>query len=174
MTRKEFGILAKTIKTFYPDKNILTTNEELELWYEMLNDIPYEVAVASVKKWVSLNKWCPTVAGIRELSSEFISEKLDESGEAWELVLKAVRNFGQYRTTEALDSLPPLVSKVVKQVGFKDICLSQKIGVERSAFCNLYMTELEKMRRENILSKELKTEINQMSSVLRISEKETQ
>lgn len=163
MTDKEFMILAKTIKTFYPDKKILQSSEEMELWFEMLKDIDYRAAITSVKRWVSLEKFCPTIAEIREMSAEIQGEKYDEIGEAWELVLKAVRNYGQYRTEDALNSLPPLVRKCVKQVGFKDICLSEKIGVERAAFKNFYDTEVKKIKRENALSKDLKSEILSIS-----------
>lgn len=162
MTKNEFSIIAKTIKTFYPKENILKEKEEMILWYEMVQDIPYEVASTAIKKWVSLNKWSPTVADIREMSAEIAGNEKEDWEDAWALVKKAVSNFGAYRSQEALDSLPPLVRKITEQLGFRNICLSENEAVERANFRDIYKVAIEKERKNNIVSKSVNEQIRQI------------
>lgn len=162
MTKNEFSIIAKTIKTFYPKENILKEKEEMILWYEMVQDIPYEVASTAIKKWVSLNKWSPTVADIREMSADIIGNAKDEWEDAWALVKKAVSNYGYCRTEEALESLPPLVRKITEQLGFRSICMSEDEKIDRANFRNIYNREIEKERKNNIVSKSVNEQIRQI------------
>ena len=61
MNREEFRILASALKTYYPKERLLSNQQALELC-----DIPYKVAEAALRKWVSISKWSPTIADIRE------------------------------------------------------------------------------------------------------------
>ena len=163
MTEEQFLIIAKTIKTFYPDKNIIQTNEEATLWYEMLKDIEYDAASAAVKRWVSLNKWCPTIADIRELSTVVKGNTVNEWEEEWDKVIDAVHRYGYTRPEEALNSLPDMTRNIVKRLGYKTICMSENISIERANFRDVYNREADKQREQNILSKDLKSEILSIS-----------
>jgi len=163
VTEEQFLIIAKTIKTFYPDKNIIQTNEEATLWYEMLKDIEYDAASAAVKRWVSLNKWCPTIADIRELSTVVKGNTVNEWEEEWDKVIDAVHRYGYTRPEEALNSLPDMTRNIVKRLGYKTICMSENISIERANFRDVYNREADKQREQNILSKDLKSEILSIS-----------
>ena len=163
MTETEFSIIAKAIKGFYPDKNILQSDEEMELWFEMLKDIDYRAASTSIKRWVSLNKWCPTIADIREMSTEVKGLKVNEWEEEWDKVIDAVHRYGYTRPEEALNSLPEMTRNIVKRLGYKTICMSENISIERANFRDVYNREADKQREQNILSKDLKSEILSIS-----------
>jgi len=60
--------------------------------------------------------------------------------DAWAEVLRAIRNFGSYRETEALESLNPLTRKAVNAIRYKDLCLSENIDVIRGQFRMAYET----------------------------------
>lgn len=69
MTKQEFSKIAMAIKTYYPNTQILPNNAAMELWYQQLQDIPYNVCTLAVNKWVAINKWSPTIADIREYAA---------------------------------------------------------------------------------------------------------
>ena len=163
MTETEFSIIAKAIKGFYPDKNILQSDEEMELWFEMLKDIDYRAASTSIKRWVSLNKWCPTIADIREMSTEVKGLKVNEWEEEWDKVTNAIAKYGYYRTEEALETLPELTRTIVKRLGFRNLCMSENISIERANFRDIYNREAEKVKQQNVLSESLKSEILSIS-----------
>ena len=69
MDKQEFATLAMAIRTYYPKENILPNKEAMQLWFRELHDIPYNVAEAALRKWVSTNKWSPSIAEIREMAA---------------------------------------------------------------------------------------------------------
>lgn len=164
MTRQEFSILAKSIKTIYPkDAQILNTQEEFTLWFEMLEDIPYKVASAGLKKWVMLNRWAPSISDLRAMSIESYGMNENEWEEEWNKVTDAISKYGYYRSEEALDTLPEMTRTIVKRLGYRNICLSENLSIERANFRDIYTREKEKQRRNNILSNDLKIEIEQLN-----------
>ena len=65
MDKKQFATFAMALKTYYPKENLLPNDKAMELWFKQLQDIPYEVAEIGLNKWVSLNKWSPSISEIR-------------------------------------------------------------------------------------------------------------
>ena len=112
MTVDEFAKLADAIKTYFPRDNILPTDESMELWFDMLNDLDYKSAYASLKKHVSTSRFPPTIADIREGTTDFIVPKELNEMEAWSLASKAIRSSAHY-SVEEFAKLPPLVQKAV-------------------------------------------------------------
>ena len=45
-----------------------------------------------------------------------------------------MRLYGSYRLQEALDSMDDLTRKAVKRLGFKELCMSENIAVDRANF----------------------------------------
>ena len=114
MTAKEFGILADAIKTYFPRDNVLPTENAMQLWYLELKDIPYQSAYMALRKYVSTNKFAPTIADIREQVSELNGRGESELNEtaAWALVWKAICNSG-YHAEEEFEKLPSVLKRAV-------------------------------------------------------------
>lgn len=150
MDQKEFSTLAMAIRTYYPKENILPNSQAMDLWYRELQDIPFPVAEAALRKWVSTNKWSPSIADIREMCAAVRHGEVPAWGEGWEKVLKAIRKYGMYNIGPALASLDPLTRQAVERVGFAEICLSENISVERANFRMVYesLAEREKTRQQ--------------------------
>lgn len=111
MTFKEFGKLADAIKTYFPRDNILPTDTAMELWYDMLKDMDYQLAYIGLRNHVATSKFAPTIADIRNGTVISQPQELNEM-EAWSLVSKAIRDSG-YNSTEEFAKLPSLVQKAV-------------------------------------------------------------
>ena len=114
MTAKEFGFLADAIKTYFPRDNVLPTENAMRLWYSELKDIPYQLAHTALRKYVSTNKFAPTIADIREQVAELNRRDEEEINEtaAWSLVLKAIRR-STYYSEEEFAKLPATVKRAV-------------------------------------------------------------
>lgn len=138
MTRQEFATFAMALKTYYPRETLLPNQAAMELWFRELEDIPYKVAEASLRKWVATNKWSPSIAEIREISTTMQYGEQMTWGEAWEKALNAVRRYGSYNKQAALDSLDPLTRKCVENIGYLDLCMSENIMVERAHFQKIF------------------------------------
>ena len=138
MTKQEFATLAMALRTYFPKENILPNKEAMALWYREIQDIPFPVAEAALRKWVATNKWSPSIAEIREMTTNIQSGEQLTWGEAWEKALRAVRKYGSYGKREALASLDPLTRKCVETIGFMDLCMSENIMVERAHFQRIF------------------------------------
>lgn len=139
MTQAEFGNIAAALRHYYPSENILPSRESMVLWYEMLQDLDYQVVSAGLKKWVATNKYSPRIADIRAMA---VSVKLgDRLGweEAWEAVLKSIQRYGYYREEEALASLDETTKRAVRAMGgFKSLCESENQMADRAQFRDIY------------------------------------
>lgn len=157
MTFKEFGLFAAALKTYYPkEQNLIPTKQALDLWFNQLQDIPYQVAVASLNKWVSLNKWSPTIADIRETALSVSNGDLGDYGDAWEEVLKAIKRYGSFRPEEALASMSPLARKATERIGFLNICMSENIAADRANFRMIYEQLAEREKKDAQLPQALR------------------
>ena len=171
MTKKEFATFTMALKTYYPRENLLPNEQAMELWFKQLSDIPYQVAEAGLQKWVALNKWSPSIADIREMASGIVYGELPDWGDAWEEVCKAIRKFGSYRASEALDSLSPLARKVAERIGFTNLCISENPSADRANFRMIYEQMAERERKEAQMPEPLKQLISQISETNMIETK---
>lgn len=167
MVKKEFMLFAAALKTYYPKETLLPNEQAMELWYRQLCDIPYEVAEAVLNKWVSTNKFSPTIADLRELATDVKLGEAPQWGEAWEQVMRAVSKYGYYQKEEALSSLDDVTRRCVERVGYRDICMSEMISVERASFRDIYTREIQRSRRDAQIPEEVKKMIDR-SQVLMI------
>lgn len=138
MDKKEFATFAMGLKTYYPRETLLPNTQAMELWYRELCDIPFDVAEAAMRKWVSTNKWPPTIAEIREQAAEIQYGKMPDWGDGWQQVQRALRKYGYYRQKEAMESLDPFVRDIVRRIGFTNLCLSTNESADRANFRMLY------------------------------------
>ena len=162
MDKKEFSTFAMAIRTYYPKENILPNQQAMELWFRELQDIPYAIAEAGLRQWVSTQKWSPSIAEIREMTSTVQHGTIADWGEGWEQVLLAIRKFGTYRIPEAMESFDPITRKCVERLGFRNICMSENINADRANFRNIYEQIAERQKKENQLSAPLKQLISGM------------
>lgn len=172
MDKQEFSTLAMAIRTYYPKENILPNAPAMELWFRELQDIPFQVAEAALRKWVSINKWSPSIAELREVAATVSHGEIADWGEGWEKVLLAIRKYGMYNIGPALASLDPMTRTAVERVGFREICLSENISVERANFRMVYesLAEREKTRQQVALPLQKAIERLGSSDMLQLGE----
>lgn len=148
MDKKEFSTFAMALRTYYPKENLLPNQPAMELWYRELQDIPYSVVEAGLRKWVATNKWSPSIAEIREMTATVQNGEIPDWGDGWEQVLTAIRKYGSYRIPEAMESFDSITRQCVERLGFKNICMSENISVDRANFRMIYEQIAERNKRE--------------------------
>jgi hypothetical protein len=166
MNKKEFAIFASALRTYYPKENILPNEQALQLWFNQLNDIPYDVAEVTLNKWVATNKWSPSIADIREQATDITQGAGKDWGDAWQDVLRAIRLYGSYEELKALESLDETTRKVVKRLGFRNLCFSEDIQVDRANFRMIYEQQLQRDRQDAQLPPRLKAIISNIPMML--------
>ena len=75
MTRSEFAVLVKALRTYYPRQLLLPNEEALTLWYDQLLDLDYKATAAGLKKWVAKERWSPSIADIRAMSEKEVRNR---------------------------------------------------------------------------------------------------
>ncbi|MGM0549345.1 MAG: replicative helicase loader/inhibitor [Bacillota bacterium] len=148
----------------FPKNNEAENKLIIEIWTDFLQYYNKDLVYSVLKKIIIHHNNYPPQVGeiVREIERSKLSteEKLN-AGDAWALVLKAVRKYGYYRAAEALDSLPPAVRKAVENFGgFNAICHSQSNdSYIRTQFMNIY-NQIKKEREEyQLLPAALKQEL---------------
>lgn len=160
MTRQEFGKVAMAIRTYYPKERILPDDYAIELWYDSLKDLPYEVVTGAVRKWSESNQWSPTIADIRSTCASIKNGEFKPWEDGWQEVCNAIRKYGYMREGEALHSLSDITRKIVMRMDYQYLCASENIMADRANFRDIYNNMVNKQRQREQLSPAIRSMID--------------
>lgn len=156
MTKAEFAKIAAALRTYFPRYNMLPNDEAMTLWYAALKDIPYQALSVALQKWVTTEKWPPSIADLRTACADVVGGDLPDWGEAWNDVTKAVHRYGWSRPQEALGSLPPLARQAAERIGWMQICESCNMDTLRAQFRQMYEIVAKRERTDRQLPEAIK------------------
>lgn len=148
MDKKEFGLFAMALKTYYPKENLLPNEQAMTLWYKQLEDIPYKVAEATLNKWVSTNKWSPSIADIRAMSVSVTQGEKPLWSDGWELTCRMIRKHGRTNAGAALAEMDEITRQTVKRLGWGELCISENIVADRANFRVIFEQLAERQQKE--------------------------
>jgi len=157
MTKAEIAKILAVLAASYPKFEV--DDLKVQVWHEMLGDLDYVTANMAVKKLILENAFPPSIAEVRKAAAEIMNPDVMTAAEAWGEVERAVRTYGSYQEIEALASLSPRTAKVVRQIGWREICLNEEPGVVRGQFLKMYQQVQERDRREMLLPAGLRNQI---------------
>ena len=161
MDRTEFSLIVKGMKAVYTQPAFIPDKDAFDIWYSMLQDLPYKVAAMSTQQYMAMNKFPPTIADIREGCANMQSEEEDNESKAWDKVYKAICN-STYNSESEFEKLPPIAQKVVgspNQLRAWAMDESFNAGVESSNFKRLYVQGQEREKKQLQLPESLRAEI---------------
>lgn len=143
MTEEEFAVFADRLKTAFPKDNLLATDDQMDWWYDLLKELPFQTAMMSLKKYALSNKFPPTIAELMTIAADLMAERLPDSDEAWGEITRAIRKYGYPQEAKALASLSETVRKTVERIGYQSICQSpcDQINTFRAQFKGFYEAE---------------------------------
>ena len=147
------------------------SDETKEAWYQMLCDLPYQIAKAAFMRVLAQNEYqtLPPVGLIRRAALDLSAGPTLTAAEAWGIVLRAVHAFGFYQERKALESMPENVAQVVKWMGWQEICHSDNLDVVRGQFIRMYDTQTSRKRDLELMPPEVRQMIS--AAVLQLPEK---
>lgn len=163
MDKKQFLQVMSVLKSNYTNWNIDFKDAlNVNVWYESLKDIPYEVALTGVRKLISTEQFYPNVAKIRAACASVTDARPTGSTEGWGMVQRAIRRFGYMRADEAVASLPKDVGRAVQSMGgFVALCESVNVEADRAHFYRSLEQVSTRQREDSVLSLDLKKAIEQ-------------
>lgn len=147
MDKEIFVKCMKYLEAAYDDFRVTGEPVALKVWYSQLGDMPENVLMLSIQKWVATSKWKPKVADLRETAANIINPPPVPWSEAWEQVRRAIRLYGMYDEQGALESMDELTKRAVRSMGFKSLCMSETGMADRAHFQKIY-ERLEKEEKE--------------------------
>lgn len=158
MTFDEFKKLAKGMKAVYTSPNFLPDADSVKIWYRLLGDLPYELANIAIQRHMATNKFPPTVAEIRQAAVQTVDTPQDWS-DGWEQFRRAVGKYGYYQQEAALASMDETTRKVVKRLGWKQLCESENMMQDRANFRMVYEQEQQRINDNAALPARLQEQI---------------
>lgn len=161
MTKGEVAKLLVVLAASYPRFEV--DDVKVQVWYEMLGDLDYAVASMVVKKIIMQNTFPPAIAEVRKAVTELMNPEQVTSSEAWGEVTRAIRNYGYYREEEALASMSPITAQLVRYMGWREICMSEDIGVIRGQFLRMYEQIATREQEKHLLPSEMQVEIKKLA-----------
>ncbi len=170
MVRSEVAKLLAVLAAAYPRFEVNELTERI--WFEMLQDIPYQVAQVAIKKLILESPYPPAIADVRKRAMEIVAppeERIDGS-EAWGEVIRAIHCYGYYKEAEALASMLPKTAKVVKWMGWQEICTSENVDVTRGQFLKMYQQIQARCEKEALLPDSLRAQIAALAETKAIEE----
>jgi len=166
MTDKEFLSIAKGLKSVYADPKYIADDFAVEIWFNLLKDLPYEVCTMAVQSYMQTQAAPPTPADIRKLATKITSPESEDMSEldAWSMVRKAVRN-GIYNAEVEYEKLPEIVQKTLGSPErireMAQIPTDELEGVEQSHFVRNYRTQLQIHKQDMQMNESLRESIRQ-------------
>lgn len=157
-TAKLLAVLAAAFPRFEVD------DLKVQVWHEMLGDLDYSLASLAIKKLILESTFAPAIAEVRKAVAEVLNPDGMTAAEGWGEVERAIRLYGYCRETEALESMSPRVAKVVKYIGWQNICLNEEPGVVRGQFLKMYAQVAEREQKELLLPAGIRNEIQRLAS----------
>ena len=127
----------------YP--NFVLPDESGEVYLSLLMDIPAKTLERATLEHIACSKFYPTIGELRQAAFDLLeaSNPLPEGHEAWQAVMAEVERVGHAGKPE-FDS--PLIAKAVETLGWRTICLSDNVTVERAHFMQVYSGLIAKER----------------------------
>lgn len=158
MTKQEFMILAKAMKAVYSLPTFLPDKEALDVWYSLLDDLPYKLASASLKRHMQTSSKIPTPADIRYGAVTLTEKKQMTEAEAWAQVSKAISRSAYY-SEEEFEKLPEAIQKAVGDEGqlfiWSQTSVDEVETVIHSQFLRAYRAVMERKKHNAQLSPDL-------------------
>lgn len=161
MTKGEVAKLLVVLAASYPKFEV--DDLKVQVWYEMLGDLDYDVANIAIKKIIMLNTFPPAIAEVRKAAIQISSPRGLTAAEAWGEVIRAIRDYGYYREKEAMASMSPITAQVVRYLGWREICLSEEPEILRAHFLKMYDQVAAREQEKQLLSPTMQTEIKKIA-----------
>lgn len=154
----KFLILVKGLKSAYTSQNYLPDEDSVKVWFNLLKDIPYDVLNNAIIRWISTERFPPTIADLRKMSFRTVEGAPEDWAEAWKNVKKAIQKFGSYRETEGLNSLSDAERQAAQRIGWTELCMMDidNESTNRAQFRDIFNAILSRREQDGVISERVR------------------
>jgi hypothetical protein len=114
MTKNEFAAALAVLEAGI-GKSLI--GEQVKVWFDCLSDLPIEALQTGIKLYLCQGDDWPSIAKIRKLASSAMHGECLSFGEAFDLMISAVRKHGFYDEPAAREKLDDLTWQAVRGLG---------------------------------------------------------
>ena len=149
MTINEARRLVAVTLAAYPSMQEKDLSLTAAVWQKMLGDLTMENLEKAVLKIIATKKFFPSISEIRSEAVSFAAPLHPLPEEAWAEVMAQL---DPYHPPHYSD---PLIHRAVKAIGYLNLCMSERIGVERAHFLQIYgaflQTDINRRQNEAVM-----------------------
>lgn len=120
-----------------------------KVYRDLLVDLDAGAARAAVERLAASSKWLPRVAEIREAAFAILRGPVRTGAEAWGDVQRGFQRWGATSVPAFSD---PVVARVVRALGWRDLCLSENTVADRARFIEAYEQIAATSRRDEMVA----------------------
>lgn len=169
-TKDEIIALLTMMEEVYTHREKLSDGAML-IYFRTLADIPFELLEAAALDHLSLCKWFPSVAELRERATDLSLPDVPSALESWEEVQKEIRRVGH-------DGRPAfeneLTQRMVSAMGWRYLCLSENGMVDRAHYLKAYEQLRQREAQQRVRLPEVKALAQKLSVAQITSNNQTQ
>lgn len=155
MNKTEVFKILTAIETMYPRNDGVNIKDPMVIgvWEKMIGHLDYPVCEQALMIHMSKSKFRPVAADILEGAMQITQPEVAKlnSGAAWEEVKEAIRKFGYYKESEAIESLSPATAQVVRAMSWRDLCLSENQVADRAHFIKMFDAIKDREQKQALL-----------------------
>lgn len=159
MTKSELVIVFSKLSVAYPNFGANQSVEMLtEVWFEQLEQFPFELVDMAIKSMISTFKFIPTIAEVKETIYKQNTLQDYDFEELWKLIVRA-SNQGEYFLggldyKKAYNSLPRQARELIEPYDLDRIANSSYESVEysKNQFRKVHEELKEKKKQDFLLS----------------------
>jgi len=149
MIKQTFDTGMRILVGTFPEKSF-----DMKVFWEMLKDLDDKLYIFAIKDICStISEIYPNTNIIALIRDKALNRGNITAGEAWAIVLSSVSSIGGYGTPRFEDDI---IARTVECVGWKDICRSTKIGIERAHFIKAFEQLKTRDSKNKVLLPEVK------------------
>lgn len=109
----DFKTVMRGLVTAYPQQNFLPNEYAYNLWYTALQDIPYPTLNKAATNYIMTHRFPPTIADLRELSYRLSNSAPMLAPNAWNQLIRALRQAYAPNSEDIWDQLPDITKQIV-------------------------------------------------------------
>ena len=167
MTEQETIKIVTLIVMSYPSSEKFKDETSLKgmvaVWKTIFKDDNAQLVEMAVQKHISVNKWPPSIAEIREQMVNLTRPDIVPPDVAWSAVSDLLYAYGEFSSPNLYSVLPELVARTVETIGWSKLYSlhcnrygRNADGMDRVAFMDLYKPAYEREREQAMLPERIR------------------
>lgn len=110
---EDFKVVMKGLVAAYPQQKFMVDEYSYNLWYTALQDIPYPTLNKAATNYIMTHRFPPTIADLRELSYRLSNSAPMLAPNAWNQLIRALRQAYAPNSEDIWDQLPDITKQIV-------------------------------------------------------------